>query len=107
MRTSTRSRYGVRLMLELALSHGKGPIFLKDIARRQEISDKYLSQIIIPLKSAGLVSSHRGAHGGYVLQREPARITIREIVEVLEGITLQDLVRDFRKKSDQVLSYAI
>ena len=85
MRISTRSRYGMRLMLELALNSGKGPIFLKDIARSQEISEKYLSQIIIPLKSAGLVNSFRGAHGGYVLKREPAQITLREIVEVLEG----------------------
>ena len=85
MKISTRSRYGLRLMLELGLQHGKGPTFLKDIARSQEISEKYLSQIIIPLKSAGLVTSFRGAHGGYSLQRPPEEITLREIVGVLEG----------------------
>src|SRR5512138_597369 len=85
MRISTRARYGLRLMLELALQHGKGPIFLKDIARSQDISEKYLSQIIIPLKASGLVTSFRGAHGGYILQGDPAGITVRQIVEVLEG----------------------
>lgn len=85
MKISTRSRYGLRLMLELGLRHGKGPTFLKEIARNQEISEKYLSQIIIPLKTAGLVTSFRGAHGGYSLQRPPASIRLREIVGVLEG----------------------
>lgn len=85
MKISTRARYGLRMMVELAVNYGKGPIFLKDIARSQEISEKYLSQIIIPLKAAGLVNSFRGAHGGYVLQRDPAAISLREIVEALEG----------------------
>ncbi len=85
MKLSTRSRYGVRLMLELALNYGKGPIYLKDIARSEEISEKYLGQIIIPLKSSGLVNSTRGAHGGYLLSRPPSSITIRDIVDVLEG----------------------
>jgi len=75
----------MRLMLDLALSYGNGPVFLKDIARQQDISEKYLSQIIIPLKSRGLVNSFRGAHGGYVLARHPSQITVQEIMEVLEG----------------------
>jgi Rrf2 family protein len=82
-------------MLELALHYGQGPIFLKDIARSQEISEKYLSQIIIPLKARGLVNSFRGAHGGYVLHREPAQVNLREIVEVLEGdFSLVECVTD-------------
>jgi Rrf2 family protein len=85
VKISTRSRYGVRLMLELAVNKGQKPIFLRDIARNQEISEKYLSQIIIPLKASGLVNSYRGAHGGYNLSRDPSKITLREIVEALEG----------------------
>jgi Rrf2 family protein len=72
-------------MLDLALKHGKGPIFLKEVSRSQEISEKYLGQIIMPLKAAGLVKSFRGAHGGYTLQRDPDKITVREIVATLEG----------------------
>ncbi len=85
MKISTRARYGTRLMLELALHYDEGPLFLKDIAKAEEISEKYLSQIIIPLRSAGLVNSLRGAHGGYTLSRPPEKITIKDIVEVLEG----------------------
>jgi len=85
MKLSTRSRYGVRIMYELALRYGEGPVILKDIARWQEISEKYLSKLIIPLKAAKLVRASRGSHGGYNLTREPSEISIREIVEVLEG----------------------
>lgn len=85
MKMSTRSRYGLRLMVDLAVKHGKGPILLKDVSRSQEISEKYLSQIIIPLKTAGLVKSFRGAHGGYTLQRDPDKITLIDIVSALEG----------------------
>jgi Rrf2 family protein len=72
-------------MYELALRYGEGPVILKDIARWQEISEKYLSKLIIPLKAAKLVRASRGSHGGYNLTREPSEISIREIVEVLEG----------------------
>ncbi|MBP7737156.1 MAG: Rrf2 family transcriptional regulator [Spirochaetes bacterium] len=85
MRLSTRSRYGVRLMLALGASEKKDPIFLKDIARAEEISEKYLSQIIIPLKAKGLVTTFRGAHGGYILSRPASEIRLREIIEPLEG----------------------
>ena len=85
MRISTRSRYGVRLMLKLALNYGNQPVFLKDIAKNEEISEKYLSQIIIPLKAKGLVTSFRGMNGGYVLEKPPLQINLREIVELLEG----------------------
>ena len=85
MRLSTRARYGTRLMLELALNFKKGTIFLKDIARKEEISEKYLSHLVIPLKASGLVSSSRGAHGGYMLAKSPSQITLREIVQTLEG----------------------
>jgi Rrf2 family transcriptional regulator, cysteine metabolism repressor len=85
MRLSTRSRYGVRLMLALAHNTGGTPLFLKDIARAEDISEKYLSQIIIPLKAHGLVTTFRGAHGGYLLGRPAAEITLKDIIEPLEG----------------------
>ena len=85
MKLSTRGRYGVRLMLELALHYGEGPILLKDIAERQGISEKYLWQLINPLKTTGLVNSLRGAHGGYVLGKAPEAISLKVILQVLEG----------------------
>ena len=60
LQMSTRSRYGVRLMVALALNHGSGSSLLRDIARQEGISEKYLGQIVIPLKSAGLIAAHRG-----------------------------------------------
>jgi Rrf2 family protein len=72
-------------MVELGLNYGQGPLLLKKIAKREEISEKYLSQIIIPLRASGLVNSFRGAHGGYVLARPPEEITLKDIVGVLEG----------------------
>jgi Rrf2 family transcriptional regulator, cysteine metabolism repressor len=85
MRLSTRSRYGLRLMLSLGINEKRGPIYLKDIARSEEISEKYLSQIIIPLKAKGLVNTFRGAHGGYLLSRPASQIRLSEIIEPLEG----------------------
>ena len=85
MKLSTRGRYGVRMMMDLALHNGAGPILLKDIALRQDISEKYLWQLINPLKMAGLVNSLRGAHGGYILGKAPAAISLKEILQVLEG----------------------
>ncbi|HOV12955.1 MAG TPA: Rrf2 family transcriptional regulator [Spirochaetota bacterium] len=85
MKLSTRSRYGVRLMYELAEKYDKGPVQLNDISKDQDISEKYLGQIVIQLKSAGLINSLRGAQGGYFLSKNPSKITVREIVETLEG----------------------
>jgi Rrf2 family protein len=85
MKLSTKGRYGARLMLDLAVHYGEGPILLKDIAERQAISEKYLWQLIPPLKNAGLINSIRGAHGGYTLAKPPADITLKEIVTTLEG----------------------
>ena len=82
---STRSRYGLKIMYELAEKYGDQPVFLKDIAGAHGISEKYLSKLVIPLRGAGLISSFRGSHGGYALAREPRAITVREIVQVLEG----------------------
>lgn len=96
MKLSTRSRYGLRLMLALARNYGKGNTFLKDIAREEEISEKYLSLIIIPLKGVGLVNSVRGSTGGYTLARAPSQITLKSIVDVFEGDCLVDCVKNPR-----------
>ena len=72
-------------MFELALRENEGPVFLKDIARHQNISLKYLSKLVIPLRGAKLVRSVRGMRGGYMLARDPSAITTKEIVETLEG----------------------
>jgi len=95
MRISTRSRYGMRMMINLAANFEKGYSFLKDIAKDEGISEKYLSLIVIPLKSAGLLKTTRGVHGGYILSRHPSKITAQEIVEVLEGdLSLVECAKD-------------
>jgi len=89
MKLSTRSRYGTRMLLDMAQHYNEGPIQVGDIAKRQAISVKYLEQIIIPLKRAGYVKSVRGPKGGHVLTRRPEEITVGEIVALLEkGTTL-------------------
>lgn len=85
MKLSTKGRYGTRLMVDLARHYGAGPILLKDIAERQQVSKKYLEQLIIRLKAHGLVSSVRGAKGGYILSRPPSEIRLIDIFETLEG----------------------
>lgn len=95
MRLSTRARYGTRLMLELALNFNQGTVFLKDIAQKEEISEKYLSHLVISLKASGLISSSRGAHGGYRLAKPPSQITLMEIVQILEGnLSLVECVKN-------------
>ena len=85
MRVSTKGRYGLRILLDVAVHEEQGPVALRDISRRQGISQKYLWQVVNPLKMAGLLRATRGAHGGYVLAKSPVRISIRDIVEILEG----------------------
>ncbi len=91
MKLSTRSRYGTRLLMDMARHYADGPIHLSDIARRQGISVKYLEQIIIPLKKAQLVRSVRGPKGGHLLARPPEAITVAEVVSILEdGLSVVD-----------------
>ena len=82
MKLSTKGRYGVRAMFDLALNSGQGPIPLNNVAERQNISGHYLEQLIALLKKAGLVKSVRGAQGGYFLARDPEEITIGDIIRV-------------------------
>ena len=87
MKLSTRSRYGTRLMLDMAQHYHEGPIHLANVAKRQGISVKYLEQIIIPLKKANYVKSLRGPKGGHILAKPPEEITVGEIVALLEAGT--------------------
>jgi Rrf2 family protein len=85
MRLSTKGRYGVKAMFDLALHGGETPLSLKTIAERQEISEPYLEQLIATLRKAGLVKSVRGAYGGYLLAHHPEQITVGSIIRSLEG----------------------
>lgn len=85
MKISTKGRYGMRILLDLALHEGTEPRMLRDIAKSQGLSEKYLSRLIIELRQAGMVESVRGARGGYHLAKNPKEITLLEIIEVMEG----------------------
>ena len=85
MKLSTRATYGVRAMLAVALHQGSGPLMTKEIADKNNLPPTYLEQLMVLLRKAGLLSSTRGAHGGYALNRSAAEITLAEIIEVLEG----------------------
>lgn len=85
MKLSTKGKYGLKAMFELALSSNGEPISLKHIAKEQGISDQYLEQIFSLLKKAGLVKSVRGAQGGYYISKDLNEITVADILKVLEG----------------------
>ena len=85
MKLSTRVRYGTRAMLDVALQGSEEPVHLKDIARRQEISKKYLEHLTSRLEAAGLLRSIRGAGGGISLARPPSEIKLSQIFQTLEG----------------------
>lgn len=85
MKISTKGRYGLRILLDLATHQNKGPVNLGDISARQGISEKYLWQVINLAKAAGLITSSRGPKGGYAIARPSDQITILEIVAALEG----------------------
>jgi Rrf2 family protein len=72
-------------MLDLAMHEGRGPVPLRDVAKRQGVSEKYLGHLIPPLKNAGLIHSTRGANGGYLLAKPPSQITLQDILSALEG----------------------
>ena len=85
MKLSTRTRYGTRALLELALHRGEEPIFLKDIAKRQQISLPYLEHLIAPLIAGGILRSTKGPRGGISLAKNPEEIRLSEITRLLEG----------------------
>jgi len=85
LKISTKGRYGLTIMMELAKKLGEGPISLKSIAEKHGLSEHYLEQLVAPLRNAGLVKSIRGAYGGYVLPIEPENITAGKVIRILEG----------------------
>jgi Rrf2 family protein len=85
MKLSTRSRYGTRILVDLARNRDKGPIQIGEISKRQDISVKYLEQLIRPLKKAKLVNSVRGPKGGHLLAEKPENISLGQIVRLFEG----------------------
>lgn len=85
MKISTKGRYGLTIMIELARKYGNGPIPLKEIAEKNDLSVHYLEQLAAALRNAELIQSVRGAYGGYQLSRKPSTITAGDILRVLEG----------------------
>ena len=102
MKLSTRTRYGIRAILEVALNYGKGPVQTKVIAHRQNISVKYLEQLMALLKTGGFVRSIRGSKGGYVLARPPEQIRLSEVFTALEGPIVTVECLENRDYCDQV-----
>ncbi len=85
IKISTKGRYGTRFMLELAINYRHGPELLKDVAKKEEISEGYLQHIVDTLKGANLIHTNRVGHGGYTLAKPPSQITLRDILSSLEG----------------------
>jgi Rrf2 family cysteine metabolism transcriptional repressor len=85
IKLSTKGRYASRAVLEMALGYGKGPILLREIAQKQDISERYLERIMNTLVSAGIIQSTRGQNGGFSLKRPPSDITLATVIEAVEG----------------------
>ncbi|WP_240414321.1 cysteine metabolism transcriptional regulator CymR [Paenibacillus periandrae] len=85
MKISTKGRYGLTIMMELASKYGEGPTSLKSIAEKHQLSEHYLEQLVAPLRNAGLVKSIRGAYGGYILSKLAEDISAGDVIRVLEG----------------------
>jgi Rrf2 family transcriptional regulator, cysteine metabolism repressor len=95
MKLSTKGRYGVKAMVDLAINYGDEPVSIKSISERQNVSEYYLEQLFSLLRKANLVKSIRGAQGGYVLSRPPEEITVSDIMQVLEGpVEISDCIDD-------------
>ncbi len=95
MKLSTRSRYGTRMLLDIAIHGGSGPVRIGDISQRQGVSVKYLEKLIRPLKQARYVKSRRGPKGGHMLSRPPEEIFLGDVVKLLEGdLALTECVED-------------
>jgi Rrf2 family protein len=94
MKISTKGRYGLRILLDLAIHDSGSPRLIRDIAQSQQISEKYISRLIIALRKGGMVRSIRGARGGFRLKTDPKEITLLDVVEAMEGpLAIVDCVR--------------
>lgn len=101
MKLSTKGRYGVRAMAELALHYGGSPISIKTISKEQNLSEYYLEQLFSPLRRANIIRSIRGAQGGYVLCKHPSEITVGDIMTVLEGpVEIADCIDGYQCDSE-------
>ena len=101
MRLSTKSRYGLRALFDIAYNSGMSPTQIQDISRRQEISPRYLEQIFQNLKKTGILKSKRGPQGGYYLSRSPELITVQEIIQSTEGdVMLVECASNKKKKKE-------
>ena len=87
MKLSTRSRYGLKAVVDLAVAYGDGPVSLPALAGLQNVSEAYLEQLLRTLKKSGVVETARGVQGGYSLSRDPADVTVEEVLSALEGST--------------------
>lgn len=85
MRLTAKSEYGVLAAIDLACNFGQGPVSAREISQRRGIPARFLEQLFVSLRRAGIVTAVRGAHGGFVLARKPAEVSVLEIVEALEG----------------------
>lgn len=95
MKLSTKGRYGVKSVLELAIHYGKEPVSIKSIAEQHNISEYYLEQLFSQLRKAGIIKSSRGAYGGYSLNKPPNQVPVYDIIQILEGtIEISDCVED-------------
>lgn len=100
MKLSTKGRYGVKAMVDLAIHYGDEPASIKKISERQGISEYYLEQLFSPLRKANLIRSVRGAQGGYMLSRHPEDITIGDIMGILEGpVEISECIDDTKGNS--------
>lgn len=102
MKLSTKGRYGVRAVVELAANYGGAPVSIKTISKRQNLSEYYLEQLFSPLRRANVIRSIRGAQGGYVLCKHPSEITVGDIMTILEGpIEVADCIDGFKCDSEE------
>ena len=102
MKLSTRGRYGLRALVDLAANAGEGTASLVQTARRQKLSLNYLEQVFAPLRRAGIVTTVKGAGGGYALARDMDEITVKEVIEALEGeISIADEAAGVREDEVQ------
>jgi Rrf2 family cysteine metabolism transcriptional repressor len=85
MRLSTKGEYASRAMLELSLHHADGPVHIRDISAAQDIPERFLEQILLQLKRAGYLRSKKGPNGGYYLAKAPSRISVAEVIRVMDG----------------------
>ena len=85
MKLSTKGEYASRAMLELALHYGEGPLHIRDISKAQDIPQRFLEQILLQIKRAGFLKSRKGPHGGYILSKPPEKISVAEVIRVMDG----------------------